>query len=289
MSDAFISRLDAAGYDIFEAEILQDSETLLHYAPKGNVRYPIYSAAKSVTSAAFSLACDDGLLSPDMPLAEFIETKYAPLMSGEFRRLPFQRFLTMTAGSFPFRPSGEDWIAGILALGTDHSDTAFHYSNIPAYLVGAAVENSVGGDLMKYLGRRLFGPLGIPEPAYSRSPEGHFYGATGMELSAAELARIGQLYLNSGCYEGTQLISKASVKAALTPYTDTGSCDSYGFFFRIAEDHFSIVGKWGQRCIVWPERQLVIAYLSHQPERSEELYRTVRNFADELTGQRNPE
>ncbi len=281
MSDAFLSRLNKAGLDLHALEILSGGEVIYHCCPDGDRPYPVYSAAKSVTSAAFSLACDDGLVSPEMPLAAFLESPLRPLMSPAFKELPFHRFLTMTAGDYPFRPAGDHWLREILSLPVDHSDSSFHYSNIPAYLVGAAVENAVCRPLMSYLSERLFEPLGISAPEHQLSPEGHFYGATGMSLTVHELALLGQLYLQQGRWGDTALISRAAVEKSLTPHVITPAGDSYGYFFRIAEGHFSMVGKWGQRCIVMPGKGLTAAYLSHQPERSEELYRTVLRFVSE--------
>ncbi len=271
MFNTLFERLEKSGLDIYAAEIIHDGETVLHKCFNGNIRRPVYSITKSVTSTAFSLACDDGLLSPDARLSDFMESRYKPLMSDDFIKLSFHRFLTMTAGRFPFRPSGENWCKSILSLDTDHTDDSFHYSNIPAYLVGVAVENAAGGDLSSYLNKRLWEPLGISPPPFQTSPEGHFYGATGMELTVNELALLGKFYLDSGSINGKQIISKAAMNRLVTPFVKTNENDSYGYFFRVADDHFSMSGKWGQRCMVYPEKKLVAAYLSHQPERSKEL------------------
>ena len=279
MPERIFDMLGAAKLDIFGVTVICDGEVILHKAFGEDIRRPVYSATKSVTSAAFCLACDDGLISADSLLCEFLEKRYASLMSQSFKSLPLRRFLTMTAGEYPFRPYGDNWLETALTLDTDHSDMSFHYSNIPAYLVGVAVENSVGEPLMRYLEKRLFSPLGISAPPFQTSPEGHFYGATGMELTPLELARFGQLWLDSGSLNGKQLISQASVMQTVKPYVKTGSGDSYGYFFRVADDHYSIVGKWGQRCMVYPEKRLVIAYLSHQPERSDELASVFNTYA----------
>ncbi len=275
MFEQVLTRLEADNFTLHSMEILQDGGSMLHYGAE--TRFPVYSITKSVTALAFALACDDGLLSADVPLSDFLENRYQPLMSADFREMPFRRFLMMTAGEYPFRPEGEDWLAGIFALNTDYSDCSYHYSNIPAYLMGAAVENAVGGDLMGYLNRRIFGPLGIPQPPYQTSPEGHFYGATGMELTAQELARLGQLVLQGGTWEGHTLIREETVRELTAPRITTSRGDHYGYFFRVACDHVSMVGKWGQRCMIYPKHDLVVAYLSHQPERSEELYAAVRD------------
>ena len=282
MFDIIVERLASAGLEIHGIEVFCGGNTVLSHLPGGGSRFPVYSAAKSVTSAAFSLACDDGLLSAETPLSEFIDKRCRDMMSSAFKALPFSSFLTMTAGKYPFRPDGDDWLANIFAHDADHSDNSFNYSNIPAYLVGAAVENAVGEKLIKYLDRRLFDPLGIPEPPYAVSPEGHFYGATGMQLSVHELSLFGQLYLNNGCYQGNRLLSENAVAETVKPRVKTASGDHYGYFFRVADDHFSVVGKWGQRCMIYPQKQLVISYLSHQPDAADKLCAVVTQYAEAI-------
>ena len=178
MYGRILDSLKAASLDIKAIEIYRGGETVYHYDIGEGKRYPVYSVTKSITSAAFSLACADGLLTADMPLAELLSKRYISKTNDNFRILPIKRFLTMAAGEYPFRPYGGDWIETILSLDTNYSDTSFHYSNIPAYLVGAAVENAVGKPLIQYLDRRLFSPLGIPTPEFANSPEGYFYGAS---------------------------------------------------------------------------------------------------------------
>ena len=273
-------KLKAAGLDIHGAELYYGGG--ISRLGSCDVRFPVYSITKSLTSAAFMLACDDGLLTPETPLAELLEARYRPLITEQFAALPFRRFLTMSAGRFPFRPEGDDWTRYILTLGTDHSDCGFHYSNIPAYLVGAALENAFGRELIGVLNERIFDPLGIPLPPCQKSPEGHFYGATGMELSADELLRLGLMFMNGGEWNGSRLISREAVANASAPYIETGSGDSYAFFFRTDGVCFSMRGKWGQQCIISPDRGTVLTYLSHTPDRADELHAVMRGFITEL-------
>ena len=276
MFDRLCDELIGAGLGVHAIEMIYKGKVVLHKCFDDDKPYPVYSAAKSVTSMAFSLCCDDGLLSPQTHLADLIEDKYKDLFPSGFDKLPFQRFLTMTAGNFPFRPQGEDWLKYIFSLDIDYTDTSFHYSNIPAYLVGLACENAVDMPLIEYLQKRIFDPLGIPEPVFSTCPNGHFYGATGMEMDVHSLALLGQLYLKKGECSGVQLISRQAAELAVSPHVFTGT-DHYGFFFRVAADHFSIVGKWGQRCMVYPEKELVVSYLSHCPDNSQKLYELVQS------------
>ena len=272
MFDRLAEDIMRSGFEVHAAEILSDGLTVFHHAFGEDRRYPVYSVTKCVTSAAFSTACDEGKVAPDTPLADFLERRYRAEMPEGFADMPFSRFLSMTAGEYPFRPEGDDWVSFALSSVKNIRAGAFCYSNIPAYLVGAALENAVGEGLAGYIQKRLFDPLEIPQPPYRTCPHGHFYGATGMELTVHELAKLGELYLRRGKWNGRQLISENAVSDALSVHSQTGAPGvGCGYIFRIYADHFDMSGKWGQRCVVYPEKKLVLAWLANEPGRSEEL------------------
>lgn len=75
----------------------------------------------------------------------------------------------------------------------DVESRVFHYSNISAYLVGAALEKVLGEHLISYLTLRLFQPLKIEKPIFGNCPRGHFYGASAIELTVEELSRLGHM------------------------------------------------------------------------------------------------
>jgi CubicO group peptidase (beta-lactamase class C family) len=56
----------------------------------------------------------------------------------------------------------------------------------------------------------------------------------------------------------------------------------YGYFFWTTDTTFAISGKWGQRFVASPEKQLSVTYISHQPERSGELAYIAQRFIDEF-------
>ena len=291
MFDRFIESTAAAGIALHCAEISFHGKTVLKRCFSEDKCYPVYSATKSVTSAAVLMAQGEGRLDISDKLYKYLDKKYSDIVPDPFRALTFRDFMTMTSAPYPFRPqevsslieepNEADWLENILRLPVDYSDRGFHYSNIPAYLVSAACENAVGMPLAEYLRPRLFEPLGWGRPVYQTSPEGHFYGATGMELTVSQLARLGQLFMQEGSWHGEQLIPKELVREAATARVNTGK-GGYGYFLWVNDNTFAISGKWGQRCVVCPEKELIVTYLSHQPERSGELADIAQRFIDEF-------
>ena len=258
------------------------------FAPADS-RFPVYSSTKSFTSAAISIAADEGKLDTDTPLAELLERRYlsfVPAAQREaFCKLPLSRFLTMSLPGYPFRPEGTDWLENVLSLPMDYTAApAFHYSNIPAYLAGVACANAVGMHVMDYLKPRLLEPLGIHAPVYQNDPQGRFMGATGMHLTLRELRPLGQLYLQKGVYAGERLISAERVQQAVSPQIPNHKF-GYGYYFWCEEhDGFFISGKWGQNCLVYPEKQLILTTLADEPEqeRADLLFSLIKDYAGQL-------
>ena len=188
----------------------------------------------------------------------------------------------MSVPGYPFRPEGEDWLAFALSCPAEYAGAAvFSYSNIPAYLVGLAAGNAAGEPLSDYLRRELLAPLGIESPVFRTDPQGRFYGATGMELSVEELSRLGRLYMQDGLWNGKRLFSGSWAEAAVRPQIDAGKGQGYGYFFWTGSQDFSVSGKWGQKCLVYPGRKLIISWEGEMPETSGRFERAVRQLVSD--------
>lgn len=107
-------------------------------------------------------------------------------------------------------------------------------------------------------------------PPFQRCPDGYFYGASGMELTVNELSRIGFVLMDEGLYQGTRILSEKYVKEACG-IRQMNREGGYGYFVWKYQDGFRISGKWGQRCYIFPRRGLMVTYLAHMEEGSEQL------------------
>lgn len=285
MYEELIKRLEAEQYCIYGLEIRQGGELVFSWHPAPDVRYPVYSATKSVTSLAAGFAAAEGKLSVDRPLSEYLPQEYLQRMPAEKREaflpLPVRRFLCMSVPGYPFRPEGEDWLEFSLACPIEPEKILFDYSNISAYLVGIAVERAVGERMEDYLRPRLFEPLGIENPVLQTDPQGCFYGATGMQLTVEELSRIGQVYLEKGCYHGKRLLPESWIKEAASRQIINRE-GGYGYFVWVQKDSFSISGKWGQKCILYPGKNLSVSWLGNMPEQSREMEGIVRLYLERM-------
>lgn len=270
--EAFERDVRAHGWPVYGAEVWQDGQRLHGFGDTAQHRYPIYSATKTITAIAAGMAQSEGRIALDRCVLDDLPGQVVAAMPSAqrelYRTITLKRLMTMSVAGYPFRPEGDSWLAYSLSCPLESPrQAAFHYSNIPAYLVGVAVACAVDEPLDSYLTRKLFVPLGIDAPPMAYCPEGWFYGASGMSLTVSELSRIGLLLMAGGMYGGQRLLPEAFVQEA-TSVQQMNREGGYGYFLWKYRDGFSINGKWGQKCYVLPARGLVITHLAHMEDGS---------------------
>ena len=81
------------------------------------------------------------------------------------------------------------------------------YSDAAYYLLSRIVTQKAGVELYDYLRERLFNPLRFAEAAWSKCPLGYSLGATGLFIRTGDMAKLGQLYLDHGLFQGARILS----------------------------------------------------------------------------------
>ncbi len=280
-----IETIEQNHWPVYGLQIRKDGELLQEYGDTKGTRHPIYSATKSFVSTAAGLAVAEGKFSVKESVYEYLKSEvpaYATkAQTDTLKKLTIERLMTMSVKGYPFRLESEDWLTeALLCPLEDVEAPEFNYSNIPAYLVGVALEKATGEHLAEYLTPRLFEPLGIVNPVYGNCPAGHFYGASQMELTVEELGQLGLLYLKKGVWNGTRILTEewvAEATSVKTPCREGG----YGYFIWKYKDGFRITGKWGQRCFVFPKTGITATYLSDMQNHSEDLTAAVMGCIEE--------
>ena len=270
--DAFVDDIKKNSWNVHGVEVYEEGILTHSYGDTKDNIYSIYSATKTILSVAVGIAVDEGKFDIGRSVLDYLPEKNTERISEEqrntFNRITIQRLLTMSVGDFPFRAEGESYID--FALNTEISkpeERVFHYSNIPAYLVGVALSEALGSDLGSLIEKSIFDPLGIDRFEYDRCPEGYFYGASGVKLTVNELSRIGLLLYNKGVFDGERILSDRYVEEA-TSVRQMNREGGYGYFIWKYLDGFSINGRNGQKCYVLPDRKIIVSFLSQLEEDS---------------------
>ena len=283
--DAFVHDIVRNQWKVHGVEAYRGGELTCSFGDTCNTKYPVYSATKSILSVAIGIACEQGRLELQRSILDYLPERFAVQMTQRqreaYRIITLHRLLTMSVDGYPFRLEGDSYLRFALACPIPEPENAsFHYSNIPAYLMGVALTEAVQEDAWAFIDRNILKPLHILDAEYERCPEGYFYGASGMKLTVNELSRIGLLLYNGGTFEGNRIVSEDYLKRA-TSVQQMNREGGYGYFFWKYRDGFSIRGKWEQRCYILPRQNTMITFLSDIPNAPDDLTLSMeRNLLD---------
>ncbi|MEM8488649.1 MAG: serine hydrolase [Bacteroidota bacterium] len=241
------------------------------------------SAGKSITSALVGIAIEEGFLPGiDTPALPLFPT-YSPVANdgADKQAITIKHLLTMTSGidadadddtSPGYESKMEvtpDWVRFVLDLPMARTpDTGWTYSSASSFLAGAAVEETSGLTLAAFAEQWLFGPLGIDDYYWAQTPSGRTVGQGNLYMRGRDMAKIGQLYLDGGRWQGRQVLPEAWVEAsvgALYPVPWNGY-DGYGYSWYThtlevdgrAFNYFFASGNGGNKIYVFPNEQMVV-------------------------------
>jgi CubicO group peptidase (beta-lactamase class C family) len=189
---------------------------------RGKPVHTLQSVTKSVSSAVIGAAMQQGKIKGvDTPLLSFFSGYDLSKVDPRLRKATLKDLLTMRSGiewHESDRPLDEtnttlqlerskDWIRFTLDQPMDSEPgTKWAYNSGGSALMAEIVRQSTGMHIDQYAERFLFGPLGIKDYHWKKTPTGHPDTEGGLYLAAADLAKIGLLYLNDGVWEGKRLL-----------------------------------------------------------------------------------
>lgn len=249
----------------------------------------VYSVSKTVTALAVGIAAQEGLLDVEDLLVDHLPAPAAGYGDG-VEQVRLRHLLTMTSGSPVLAfldEQREHPDLSSLFLATDlaaEPGERWEYSNGSTFMLSRVLTDRTGRSLRDWLLPRLFEPLGILNPQWHTTRDGVVWGATGLHLKSGELARIGQLLLQRGEYEGAQLVPAAWIDAlhAEEAWVATGDPEPESAHYGCGVWQCTPAGAWradgalGQFLLVLPEQQAVLTITSRLEGRSgAEILRAV--------------
>jgi CubicO group peptidase (beta-lactamase class C family) len=245
-------------------------------------RWNIRSAAKSVLSILTGMALEDGLIGDlDERLGDLLPEVFKGTQDHARGEITLRHLLTMTSGlrsveggltAFTMLAS-PNWTEYMARLTMDYKPgERFVYNSANPHLLSAAISHRADRSLLEYASERLFSPLGIREVLWGAGPEGVTFGGGNLYLSSQELAKIGLLCLRQGEWEGKQLVSPGWIAEMLQPYQLYIPGWDYGYYWYLHDEYvirrkkpirtFSAAGSGGQKLIVIPELDLILAVVA---------------------------
>lgn len=232
--------------------------------PKG-MWHITHSMCKSITGMAIGMLIEEKKLKLDENIYD-IFSDHINAFSKIFRPvITVENLLTMTSG-VTFNESGivsgNDWLGSFLNASVNGKPgTEFQYNSLNTYVLSAIITKRTGETLTEYLTPRLFAPLGITKYYWETCPKGITKGGWGLFLCAEDMAKLGQLYLQRGKWNGQQLVSEYWIEISTARHLKTQN-DTYGYGYQLWMEQrpgsFEYNGMLGQNVIIYPDMDMVL-------------------------------
>jgi CubicO group peptidase (beta-lactamase class C family) len=253
--------------------------------------HSVASVSKSVTSILVGIAIDEGLIPGTQEIMFSYFPDYAHLSDATKSQITLAHMLAMASGlpwseAHPYDDPrndlrsmvfSDDPIESALDRATIAAPgTQFMYNSGTANLLGEIVRRKSGMTLADFAGRHLFTPLGIDSYewyAFPNAPEMTVASST-LYLRPRDMAKIGQMYLDGGVWNGTRVVSEEwvsrSVRKAIGMVASTSPIPSldpaYGYLWWLGTfstgdtDTYFAAGFGGQFIFVLPEPEMVVVF-----------------------------
>ena len=234
------------------------------YGPGYAEPMPTMSSVKSWTGLLAGILIADGALGLDDPVADWVPEWTAGAEAG----VTVRHLLTMTSGLDQRTEPGESVdfearkTAFVLALPLDRAPgEGWSYSNEGVQLLSPILERAAGVPLETFARERLFRPAGMHRTALAVDADGDANTFADAATTLRDFARIGQLMLQGGVWDGRQVVPAAWVRASVEPVPQN---PGYGRLWWLEgdEDGAFAYGTQGFRntdCWVFPEAEVVVA------------------------------
>ena len=239
-----------------------------------------WSVAKSFLSALMGIVLEEG----DIASIDDQVTKYAPALKGSaYEGATIRNVLNMASGvhfdeDYLDFNSDINKMGRVLALGGSMDEfaagiterdrapgEAWQYVSIDTHVLGMVIRGATGRSIKDLMVEKLLTPLRLEaDPYYLTDGYGVAFVLGGLNLRTRDYARMGQLFLQYGVWEGAQLVPSDWVLASTensAPNRPEGV--GYGFQWWLPADgddgEFFARGIYGQYIYINPAKGVVIA------------------------------
>ena len=254
-----------------------------------NVQWMSMSVAKSFISALVGIAIRDGHINN---IEEAISDYVPELKNSPYNNVRIKDVLQMSSGAswnedYSDPESDINRWAKIFALGGSFDEfiqtlsddlkpgTRNHYNSMETQALGMLVDRATGKTITNYMTEMLWHPMGASNEGYwLLDSEGMEMAFAGLNITARDYAKFGELYRLDGKLNGQQIVPESWVKDSITPdgpHLTPGNNPlsdyplGYGYQWWVPggdKGEFMAIGVYNQMIYVAPESNMVIVKLS---------------------------
>ncbi|CAM5378549.1 serine hydrolase [Mycolicibacterium aubagnense] len=263
-------------------------------------RHILFSVSKSVTSIIAGILRDDGLLDfdervpcyvPELEASAYDDARVCDVLDMrvnlDFEEIYHDRHGSHAryrrAGLFdPPEPGGGmetvvEFLAGLKKGKADHGE-AYQYASPNSDVLGLVIQGASGRRFPDLASERLFRPLGARQDAYvTVDRAGTPRTGGGINMTARDLARIGEMMRNGGTADGNRIVSQNWVHETVTGGSRKAWAESasvswlphgryHNKWYQTGSGAFFALGIHGQWLYIDPRATMVVAKFSSQPD-----------------------
>ncbi|MBU2945557.1 serine hydrolase domain-containing protein [Zobellia uliginosa] len=266
--------------------LIKNNELIIEEYFKGysvNEPHDLRSSTKSIRSILMGIAIDKGFIeSIDDPISKYLK---APIPQKNLdlkkKRITIKNLLTMSSGldcnDWDKKSEGQedkiyrqkDWLQYAIDLPMVYEPgTVSNYCSIGTVMVAEIISQASGMTIDEFADKYLFVPLKITNKRWGHTSKKEVIpSAKRLYMTPRDMAKIGQLILNNGAWNGKQIISEKWVTESTTTKTQLSGND-YAYLwwnipFKLGErltTSKTASGNGGQYIIILPEMDLVAVF-----------------------------
>jgi len=236
-------------------------------------RQPQFSTTKSFLSALVGVALAEGAISSLQVHAADSFPDYAMLNpTADKSSITLEDLLTMRSG-LDFEEGDQSTFSAPdparamfeRPVVDTPVGTVWNYSSGGANVIAEMLRVATGKTPLEYGNQKLFGPIGISSPPWDSGQNGTNFGAFGLALTTREMARFGELFRNSGKWQGQAVVPAGWTDESTTPRCASAWGGQYGYLWWVPNlnGFFNALGSFGQMIYVNRERALVIVFTAY--------------------------
>jgi len=272
-----------AARDVTALVILKDGQIVYESYFKGTDpedRRVSWSVAKSYLSALLGILLDEGQIAS---LDDQV-TQYAPSLVGTaYEGATIRNVLNMASGvtfdeDYLDKGSDINRMGRVIALGGELDEftaslkqtfaepgTQWQYVSIDTHVISMVIRGATGRSIPDLLSEKIVAPMGLEyDPYYLTDGSGVAFVLGGLNLTTRDYARMGQMFLQDGFYNGKQIVPADWVAASTVPSAPTApGAIGYGYQWWIPQSgnagEFMARGVYGQYIYIDRAAGVVIA------------------------------
>lgn len=277
----------------------------------------VASVTKSILSLLIGMAVNQGYMDVGQRVLDFFPEYVVARGEKTIQQITVRDMLTMTA---PYRCktepyvkmfTGKEWVRMALdSLGGSGRIGEFTYSPLlGVQALSGIFVRATGQPILSFAKEHLFEPLGIMVQkdlrfaskeeqlaflkardisGWAADPEGIQTAGWGLTLTTMDMARIGQLCLNEGAWEGRQLVSAQWIDESTHEHSRCRQWKlSYGYLWWVIDDRehiYAAMGDGGNIIYVNAKKKLVIAIACTYMPQAKNRLQLIRTYMEPVFG-----